>query len=236
MNRLHHFDVLTAWYREHMTVGGYRPRTIRDYGFELSFFRRFLFEKTETPDIDELTPEIIRDYATYLYDRNVTATTIHHKLSALNSFFGAAYEEKKLYADYRDYIELPRVNRKLPANMLSEEETKRVFDHLEAVTDTLQVKTAEDAVLLRDRAIFEVLYSTAVRRNELTGLVCADIDYDGGLLFVRSGKGGKDRIVPIGNTALEAVRRYVAEARPLLAAKGCDALFVNRKFGKALSD
>lgn len=236
MNRLHHFDVLTAWYREYMSVNGYRPRTIRDYGFELSFFRRFLFEKTELADIDELTPEIVRDYATYLYDRNVTATTIHHKLSALNSFFGAAYEEKKLYADYRDYINLPRVNKKLPANMLSEEETKRVFDHLEAATDNLPVKTAEDAVLLRDRAIFEVLYSTAIRRNELTGLVLADIDYDGGLLLIRSGKGGKDRIVPIGKTALEAVRRYVAEARPILAAKENETLFVNRKFGTRLGD
>jgi site-specific recombinase XerD len=219
-----------------MAIGGYRPRSVRDYGFELSFFRRFLLEKTELPDIDELTAEIIRDYAAYLYDRNVTAATMHHKLSALNSFFGAAYEEKKLYADYRDYIELPRVNKKLPANMLSEEETKRVFGHLEAVTDNLQVKTVEDAVLLRDRAIFEVLYSTGIRRNELTGLALADIDYDGGLLIVRGGKGGKDRIVPIGKTALEAVLRYVAEARPVLAAKGTEALFVNSKFGRPLSD
>jgi site-specific recombinase XerD len=236
MNRLHRFDVLVAWYREYMTVNGYRPRTIRDYSFELSFFRRFLHEKTELPDIDELTPQIIRDYAAYLFDRNVTATTIHHKLSAVNSFFCASYEQKKIYADYRDYINLPRVNKKLPANMLSEEETKRIFDHLEVATDNLQINTAEDAVLLRDRAIFEVLYSTAIRRNELTGLLLADVDYDGGLLFIRSGKGGKDRVVPIGKTALEVVRRYVAQARPILAAKGNESLFVNRKFGTRLGD
>ena len=236
MDRLHRFDVLIAWYREYMTIDNYRPRTVKDYGFELSFFRRFLIDKTDLPDIDDLTPQILHDYAAYLYDRGIGAATIHHKLSALSSFFCAAYEQKKLYADYRGYIHLPRVNKKLPANILTEEETKRVFDYLESVTNDLQVKTADDAALLRDRAIFEVFYSTGIRRNELTGLAAADIDYDGGLVFIRQGKGGKDRVVPIGRTALESVRRYVAEARPVLATKDCDALFVNGKNGGKLGD
>lgn len=234
MNRLHHFDVLCAWYREYMSVSNYRPRTISDYAFELSFFRRFLHDKTELPDIDDLTPEILRDYCAYLYDRNVTTTTIHHKLSALISFFGAVYEKKKLYADYRGYINLPRVNKKLPVNMLTEEEIKKVFDYLEAATDNLQIKTVEDAILLRDRAIFEVLYSTGIRRNEIIGLMLGDIDYHAGLVFIRQGKGGKDRVVPIGKTALDVVRRYVTEARSLMAAKGIEVLFVNRKSGRSL--
>lgn len=234
MNRLHHFDILMAWYHEYMSINGYRPRTIQSYGFELSFFRRFLFDTTDLPDIDDLAPAVLRDYATYLYDRGITSTTIHHKLAVLRCFFGVAYEEKKLYADYRGYINLPRKNKKLPAGILTGEEIKRVFDYLETATDNIPVNTADDAELLRDRAIFETLYSTGIRRNELTSLALADVDYGGGLLFIRQGKGGKDRVVPIGVIALESVRRYVAEARPLLTAKWCDALFVNRKFGTPL--
>lgn len=229
MNRLHHLDVLTAWYREYMTVKNFRPRSIKNALHDLSFFRRFLEGKTELADIDDLTPSLLHDYAAYLYDRGNSASTIHRKLSTLSSFFGAVYENKKLYADYRGYVHLPRLNKTLPSNIPTEEDTRRVFAYLESATNALLVKNKNDAVLLRDRAVFEVLYSSGLRRNELTGLTLADVDYDGGFMFVRQGKGGKDRLVPVGRTALESLRRYVLEARPLLAANDCDALFVSRR-------
>ena len=235
MNRLHHFDVLRAWHKEYMGINNYRPRTIKDYAFELSFFRRFLFEKTDLADIDDLAREHLHDFAASLYDSGICAGSIHHKLSVLNSFFSACYEQKKLYADLRAAINMPRVNKKLPAHILSEEETKTVFDYLESATDNLDVTTDEEAILLRDRAVFELLYSTAIRRNEATHLKIGDIDFDNGMVFVKEGKGGKDRVVPMGKTALDAVRRYQAEARPRLAAPGCDILFVNRK-GRRMHD
>jgi integrase/recombinase XerD len=232
MNRLHSFDVLTAWYREYMGVSNYRPRTVRDYSFEISFFRRWLESETDAADVDEITPRILHDYAAALYDRGLCPKTAHHKLAALSSFFKAAYSENKLYGDLSRHIQLPRIGRSLPAGMLTEEETRRIFDYLETITASLSVKDLAGAVVVRDRAVFEVLYSTGMRRGEVTGLKLDDIDYESGLLFVRQGKGGKDRVVPIGEKSLEAVRRYVAEARSLFAAAGSDYLFVTRWGGR----
>jgi integrase/recombinase XerD len=85
--------------------------------------------------------------------------------------------------------------------------------------------------LVRDRAIIELLYSTGMRMSELRGLTLDDVDSANALIFIRDGKGGKDRLVPIGQTALDALRRYVAEARALLALPTCQSLFVTR-FGR----
>jgi integrase/recombinase XerD len=229
MDRFHRLDILAAWYREYLTVEGYRPRTIADYCFELSFFRRWVESNTDTADIDELPPELLHDYAASLYDRELAPKTIHHKLAALVSFFGACYEENKLYIDLRRHIQLPRLTKALPAGILTEQEIGRIFDYLETATAARRVRGLSDAVLLRDRAVFEVLYSTGMRRAEVIGLKLCDIGYDEGLVFVRDGKGGKDRVVPIGQKSLEAVRRYVTEARSLLAATDCEHLFVTRR-------
>ena len=72
MNRLHQFSVLTAWYREYMRVNGYRPRTVADYCFELSFFRRFLESETDIEDIDAITHALLHAYAAWLYDRGLS--------------------------------------------------------------------------------------------------------------------------------------------------------------------
>ena len=231
MNRLHRFAVLAAWFREYLTISGYRPGTVKDYCFELSFFRRWVEKNTEIADIDDLTPQILHDYAAGLHDRQLSQKTIHHKLAAIAAFVTAAYEEKKLYADLRRHILLPRLSKTLPAGVLTEEETRRVFDFLESAADRLcTVRTLRDAVLLRDIAVFEVLYSTGIRRNEAQRLRLGDVDRDNGLLFVRDGKGGKDRVVPIGGKSLEAIRRYVEKARPLLlAVPDSGFLFITRK-------
>ena len=88
---------------------------------------------------------------------------------------------------------------------------------------------------LRDRAMLEVLYATAIRRQELIELKRQDFDHQRGLLYVRQGKGGKERVVPIAQRALRWVRRYEAEGRPLLLLEGdgSEYLFINR-FGTHL--
>ena len=236
VNRLHTFDVLTAWYREYLAVRGYRPSTARAYCYELSFFRRFLIEHTELADIDELDGPTLRGYISSIYERGIGMSGGHYKLTAVRSFLGALYDEKKLYLDLRSHIHLPRRARKLPANVLSEEHTAKLFGALENATAFPRVHTLDHAALLRDRAILETLYSTGVRLGELRRLALRDIDYEGGVVFVRDGKGGKDRVVPIGRTARESLRRYTDEARPLLApSTPCDTLFLTR-FGRPIGD
>lgn len=235
MNRFHRFDVLLAWYCEYMTINNYRPRTVRDYQYEVSFFRCWIENATDIGDIDELDPAMLHDYAASLFDRGLGARTIHHKLAALSSFFKACYENNKLYGNLSRHIQLPRITRSLPAGILTESEVQRIFEYLDSASASLTVKTLTDAVLLRDRAAFDVLYSTGMRKSELRNLINGDIDYENGLVSIREGKGGKDRVVPIGKKSLAAIERYISEARPLLSTAASDTLFITRR-GKPLDD
>ena len=106
-------------------------------------------------------------------------------------------------------------------------------DEMDAV---LALPDVDDVQGLRDRALLELLYSTGVRRQEARNLAIFDLDYSHGVLRVRQGKGGKDRIVPIGERALAWVRRYLDTARPCLVVDAHEtALFVNR-FGQRLGN
>jgi site-specific recombinase XerD len=234
MNRFHRFDVLAAWYAEHLSIQGYRPRTQADYLFELSFFRRWLEKNTELADIDDLSSGELDAYVASLYDRHLAPGTIHHKCSALLNFLGAIYEENKHYTDLRPHISLPRTGKKLPAMVFSEQETQRVFEYLEEATADLVVRELPHAILLRDHAIMELLYSTGIRLAEVVHLDLCDIDGDGGLVHIRRGKGGKDRVVPIGAVSLGVLQRYIHEARPKFTGRN-DAVFVTR-FGSRIGE
>lgn len=116
-----------------------------------------------------------------------------------------------------DRVELPRVARRLPKNILSHEEVEKVLDGPDVTTPRG----------LRDRAILETFYSTGVRRMELVRLTLGDLDVDRAVIVVREGKGKKDRTVPIGQRALLWVNRYLNEVRPkLVKCAGCYQLFV----------
>jgi integrase/recombinase XerD len=125
---------------------------------------------------------------------------------------------------------MPRVGQSLPKAWLTaaQAETVLALPKLE--------NSRRPAPGLRDRAILETLYSTGLRRMEVAKLTAADVDFAGGVVLVRKGKGNKDRIVPIGDRALAWVSKYLAEARPKLAKPGNDAgpLFVTEQ-GTALT-
>jgi integrase/recombinase XerD len=114
-------------------------------------------------------------------------------------------------------IVLPKAEHRLPEATLS-------ADEVEAVLAGPDVTTARG---LRDRAILEVLYSTAVRRAELIGLKVQDVDHARSTVFVRQGKGARDRHVPIGPRALSWVSRYADLVRPRLVVRHSDALFLS---------
>ena len=116
-------------------------------------------------------------------------------------------------------LELPKVPRRLPKAILSAQEAETV----------LAVPDVHTAVGLRDRAILETLYSTGIRRTELTRLTIQDIDRDRGTLMVREGKGKKDRMIPIGDRALAWIAAYRDRARSELLGDKLDdgALFLN---------
>jgi len=227
---LHRFSVLMAWYLEHLTINHYRPRTIQDYTFELSFFRRWVEENDGTVDIDDFSPALLHGFAAGLYNRGLSSGSINHKLTVLKSFFDALYEHNKLYIDLGRHISLPRVLRGLPKNILSEKEMSRVFAYLESITSALTVRTRAQAVLVRDHALMEVLYSTAIRKTELITLMRDDINHLDRLVHIR-GKGGKHRIVPMDALSLSVLQRYIREARGVLTSRDIGTVFVTLRGG-----
>lgn len=224
--RLQRFKILQHWFSEYQqTELHHRPRTIKDYAFEISYFRKWIESNTDLQDIDDLTHDTIVDFNSALYDKNLKAGIIHHKLAVLNSFFKALYDQPKIYIDLAGVVPLPRLSKTLPANYLTEQEIDTVFKYIEQKLDGLTMNSLEDARMLRTAAIFEMLFATGMRKAECTGLMLNHINYDDGLVEIHEGKGGDDRVVPIGETSLKIIRWYVADARKFFAVKDSTYLF-----------
>lgn len=178
-------------------------RTVVNYRHDLRDFRRFLLERGaalrpggEEIDSAAITTDHIRGYLSDSMKR-LQRSSVQRRLFAIKGFFrwrenlhGAANPARALRS--------PRVQRRLPA-VLPKDDVRQL---LEAEGDDNR------PAALRDRAILEVLYSSGLRVSELVGLNWCDIDEDVGMVLVRSGKGNKDRVVPIGEPALEALKAW----------------------------
>jgi integrase/recombinase XerD len=131
-----------------------------------------------------------------------------------------AIAQGELAADPLDGVSAPRLERRLPRHLAPEE------------TEALIAAVAgDDPLALRDRAMLEVLYGAGLRVSELVALPLSSVDRRGGLVRV-TGKGGRDRIVPLGGAALDALETYLDRGRPDLmgdARRVCDAVFVTRR-------
>lgn len=163
-------------------------------------------------------------YVGWLFDRRNSEgnayswSTQAHRLGALRLLFAWALRTERVQVNPASALPRPRYPRRLPRAILNAREAERVLD----------VPRVETWRGLRDRAMLEVLYSTGIRRAELTNLDLADVDLQRGTLLVREGKGGKDRVVPLGARALGWVQRYIREGREQSVRQPtCLALFLN---------
>lgn len=168
----------------------------------------------------------LREFVYALKNAGRSAASIRRKISALRSYFGFLQAESLLDADPSELLEGPTAGRKLPL-VLTGAEIERL----------LSAPPAESLLGIRDRAILELLYATGVRITELVTLRLRDLDLQERLIRVR-GKGSKERLVPFGAAAHQAVSAYLDRARPKLAAvtngKGEGKFFLSRR-GRALS-
>jgi integrase/recombinase XerD len=156
----------------------------------------------------EVTKPIIERYQRHLFhlrvrDKPLTAWTQKARLSAVKSYFKWLTRQNVLLFNPASELEMPKVVATLPKHILSADEVETV----------LAGADVDDALGLRDRAILEVLYSTAIRRGELIALTVFDLDARRGTLLIRHGKGQKSRVVPIGERAAAWVDKYVREVR-----------------------
>ncbi|NIR42977.1 MAG: site-specific tyrosine recombinase XerD [Gemmatimonadetes bacterium] len=167
----------------------------------------------------------LREFVYSLRETGRAASSIRRKISAVRSYFGFLQAEGIIDGDPSELLEGPKARRALPA-VLSEAE-------IESLLESLQ---GSDPLTLRDRSILELMYATGVRISELIGLRIRDLDLDERLVRV-VGKGSKERIVPFGSVALDALLAYLSEARPVLVGdrgEGAGTLYISRR-GRPLS-
>jgi integrase/recombinase XerD len=163
-------------------------------------------------DPKEVTLPILERYQRYLYHYRkpngepLTFGTQQTRLVPLKAFFQWATRERHLLYNPASELILPRLPRRLPKHILSVSDIETIL---------LQPDIATPSGV-RDRAMLETLYSTGIRRMELVRLALYEVDTRGGSLSVRAGKGGRDRIVPVGERACRWLDRYLDEVRPLL--------------------
>lgn len=161
---------------------------------------------------DRITRTILESYQRWLWayrKKNgmpLGVSSQRLRLSAVIHFFGWLCKHRLLEANPASEIEMPRAEKRLPVEALTVSEVEAV----------LSQPNIGDPLGIRDRAILELFYSTGIRRTEMTCLEVGDLNREKRLLRVRRGKGGKERVVPVGARALEWTEKYLEDVRPLL--------------------
>ena len=213
-------DRFLQWLRKK----NYSPGSIFIYSYHLYDFFGWCAERSLMSPI-EITMPIMRAYQAYI-DTRLTrkgtplASGSKNRIgNALIVFFNWVFREKLLLINPARAIVLPKMERKVqPA--LTHEEVEEVMAKVDITTPAG----------VRNRAMLETLYSTGMRRKELVSLTIDDLDLDRGLVFVREGKGQKDRLIPIGERAVRWIEKYLIEARPMLIRNEDEpALFINNQ-------
>jgi site-specific recombinase XerD len=206
--------------KQGMDVAGLSMTTRPGYTRALRDFLLWL-EGEGIHDLAGVDRQVMTDYALHLqreqsrYGRPYAAATQGTALAALRFFFGFLVKSGELLSDPMSHLGRPRVPKHLP-RPLKVREIERLLSRL-----------PETVLGRRDRAMVELLYGTGMRAAELVSLTLEDLDFEQGHVFIREGKGKKDRLVPLGNRAREAVLSYLDDGRGRLLRTRTQALFLS---------
>ncbi len=208
----------TEHFRDYLTFDrGLSERTVEAYGRDLRRLVAFLARKglSSPPDVSHLD---LREYIASLKESGLAASSIRRSISSTRTYFSFLLEEGLLDRDPTDRIEAPTGWQRLPT-FLTREEVSRMVES----------PSPDHPSYWRDRAVLELLYATGIRVSELVTASVSNLDHDEGLLQV-VGKGSRERLVPVGRTASEVIRRYLHEVRPVLdKGRGAGKLFLSRR-------
>jgi integrase/recombinase XerC len=191
------------------------PNTILAYGKDLAEFVKYI-GPIERPD--QLDHVRIRGFLSHLYERGLGKTSVARHLAAIRSLYKWLAREGKVKQNPAALVSTPKLPKKLPR-----------VPTIEEVNNVLDGELAETAAFVeRDKTILELLYGCGLRNSELIGVNLEDIHWSNETILVR-GKGRKERMVPLGDTAAEAIREYLPKRKELLSAKKriTPALLVN---------
>lgn len=211
-------------YRNQLLAQGASEHTVRGAKSALKQLEEFIATMDVT-EVAQLNRDVLMRYREELAWRLTpkgTPLSVNSQLNLLGHITGFGrflVAEGWLLADPSANLPHPKKPKRLPRNIMETTDVERVL----ALPD---MHTPQG---YRDRAILEVLYSTALRREEIANLELGDVDTAGGYVYVREGKGGKDRVVPLGKSACEIVKNYLTGIRPQWPNAPKDKhLFLNR--------
>jgi integrase/recombinase XerD len=201
---------------------GLATNTLESYSRDLKQYYGFL-SGDSTASLENASQSTIVAYLMYLRKQGKATATIARRLAALKAFYQFLVKENYVSSDPTNDLSSPKLERKLP-KVLTVSEVERLLNQPDLSTPAGK----------RDKAMLELLYATGIRVSELVNLNILDVDLKEG--FVRCmGKGSKERVVPVGDIAVSALRTYLEGARPKLVADAKEkALFVNHH-GKRLT-
>ena len=196
----------------HLQNKNFSPHTWQGYGEDLREFAAFCTARKA--DVSKgFSPALVRSFLATLSNKHPARNTVLRKIAALRSFTHYLLEQGYITQDPFKLLPAPKRERLLP-KFLTTDEADRLID----------TAAEKGRYAARNRALFELIYSSGLRRSEVTGLKIADVDFFNGVVKVL-GKGNKERYVPVTDAALKAIKDYLA-TRP--HPQGQDALFLNK--------
>ena len=203
------YEVWRRKFDASMQMAGWSDKTREGYGCGLRRFFEYLLSEA-VDDLAHVTREVLEGYRAHVFyaefkGRRLSVQTQCGRLAAVKAFFRFLYRQKVLVSNPAEGLELPRSRRPIRPQLSIQE--------VEALLSTPNVSTP---IGLRDRAVMEVLYTTAIRNAELRHVHLDDIHRDRAQLRIRCGKGGDGRLVPLGDVALHWLLRYLEYGRPQL--------------------
>ena len=215
------WEAALAGFLRELETGGASPNTLRAYGADLLELATWATPRRLDPG--GLAYRDLRAYASALSERKLARSSVARKLAAVRSFHHQLVRSGAADQNPAELLPAPKRAQRLP-RALGRDQVSTILDRIPASTP----------LDIRDRALFELAYSCGLRADELIRLDLGDLEFESETLRVH-GKGAKTRIVPVGEPAQRAVRRYLERARPALASERDEpALFLSRR-GRRLS-
>ncbi|MDQ0214311.1 integrase/recombinase XerC [Oikeobacillus pervagus] len=213
-------DLLQIFIRYLQIERNYSELTIQEYQFDIMQFEKFMIEQS-IQSIEDVEYLDVRLFLTTLYEQQLARSTISRKISSLRSFFHFLVREQHVTSNPFSFAHLPKAEKRLPS-FFYEEEMEQLFATCEG----------NDPLSKRNRALLELLYATGIRVSECATIEITNIDFELSTILVK-GKGRKERYVPFGSFAHDAIKRYIDEARSVLMKSSMkhSYLFVNYRGG-----
>ena len=198
------------------------PNTLDGYLTDIAQFQEFLTRsghavESSAIQIEKIDRLAVRSFMGYLYEKKYSATTMRRKLSTLSSFFRFLCREGYVKNNVANTVPAPRMQNKLPA-----------YFSVDDMFRLLQLPQGEGFLPVRDRALLELFYSCGLRISELVGLTVENTNLDSRTVKVL-GKGGKERLLPLGRQCVEALKTYLNARMDKTQKSGTDQLFLNHR-------